>query len=135
MCDASRGSTSTEWSIDPSGVFCSGHSAQVSHIALSFQPSTGSQVSPPSAVVNRPCGDPPANHTPGSSACPGVSQNTAESARPSRSPLWNAGGRDASVQVFPRSSDRNTVGPRCPVRMAASSREPSRGSTMTCCAM
>ena len=31
----------TECSIEPSGVFCSGHSAHVSHIGWSFQPSTG----------------------------------------------------------------------------------------------
>ena len=37
----SRGSMLIECSIEPSGVFCSGHSAQVAHIGWSFQPSTG----------------------------------------------------------------------------------------------
>ena len=54
-----------------------GHSAHVSHSLWSFQPLTGSHVSPPSSVRNRPCGDPPAYQTPGSLLCPGVSQNTA----------------------------------------------------------
>ena len=69
MVDGSRGSTITECSIEPSGVFSSGHSHQVSHIGWSFHPVTGSQVSPPSSVRNRPCGEaPPAYHEPGSSA-------------------------------------------------------------------
>src|SRR6187549_1733319 len=99
----------TECSIEPSGVCCSGHSAQVSHFGWSFQPSTGSHVSPPSLVVNSPCGDPPAYQTPGSSACPGMSQNTADSDRASRSPVRNAGGLEASLHVAPLSSVKNTV--------------------------
>ncbi len=41
--------------------------------------------------------------------------------RCARRPRANAGGREASVHVRPRSAERNTVGPRCPVRVAASS--------------
>src|SRR4051794_9202804 len=102
----------TECSIEPSGVFSSGHSHHVSHMSWSFQPEWGSQVSPPSSDRNNPCGEPPAYQEPGSLAWPGVSQNTALSDRLSRSPVANAGGRLASVHVAPLSAERNTVGPR-----------------------
>ena len=44
-------------------------------------------------------------------------------------PASNAGGVLASFHVRPRSVERNTVGPRWPVRAAASSVLPSRGSS------
>src|SRR5207253_1695526 len=87
MWFASRGSMLIEWSIDPSGVFSSGHSHHVSHIGWSFQPSTVDHVSPLSSVRNSPCGEPPAYQTPGSEACPGVSQNTRRTLRSRRSPV------------------------------------------------
>ena len=125
----------TECSIDPSGVFSSGYSDQVSHIGWSFQPSTGAQVSPASSLRNSPCGLPPAYQTPGSSGWPGVSQNTLRRLRASRSPVWNAGGREASDQVAPKSVVRNSVGPRCPVPAATSRVRPSRGSSTACWTM
>src|SRR6185503_15546603 len=100
----------TECSIEPSGVFSSGHSHHVSHMSWSFQPVRGSHVSPPSSVRNKPCGDPPAYQDPGSLVWPGVNQNTELSERFSRSPVANAGGRLASVHVSPPSFERNTVG-------------------------
>src|SRR3546814_5690918 len=106
--------------MEPSGVpSTSGHSAHVAQLGWSFQPSTGAQVSPESSERNRPCGEPPAYREPGSSAWPGVSQNTLSTARASGSPGWNCGGTDASVHDAPLSIDRNTVGPGCPVRAPA----------------
>ncbi len=66
---------------------------------------------------------------------PGVSQNTLRRLRPRRSPVWNAGGRDASDQVAPKSVVRNSVGPRWPVPAASSSVRPSRGSSTACWTM
>ena len=43
---------------------------------FSLNPATPSQLMPPSSERNSPCGDVPAYQTPGSDACPGVSQNT-----------------------------------------------------------
>ena len=57
----------------------------------------------------------------------------ARSERPSGSPAGNAGGRAASCQVRPRSSERSTVGPRWPVRTATRSRRWSRGSRTAWC--
>ena len=89
----------TEWSIEPSGVpSTSGHSAHSPQRGWSFQPATGAHVSPWSSVRNRPCGEPPAYQVPGSSAWPGVSQNTALSERPWASPSAKAGGLDASAR-------------------------------------
>ena len=45
--------------------------------------------------------------------------------------LRKAGGSVASRQLRPRSSERYTVGPRCPVLAAISSRRGSRGSCTT----
>ncbi len=92
----------------------SGHSAQSPQRGWSFQPATGAQVSPPSSVRNSPCGEPPAYQEPGSSAWPGVSQNTELRDRPWASPSAKAGGGVASCHVRPRSLERNTVGPRWP---------------------
>ena len=46
-----------------------------------------------------------------------------------------AGGVFASFHVLPKSVDRNTVGPRCPVRAAMSIVHRSRGSSTTGCTM
>ena len=91
-----------------------------------LKPATPSHVAPPSAERNSPCGDVPAYHTPGCDACPGVSQNVWSTTRPLSGA--NAGGLAASFHVRPPSCERNTVGPRWPVRAAASSVLPSRGS-------
>ncbi|GIU86198.1 MAG: hypothetical protein KatS3mg009_0713 [Acidimicrobiia bacterium] len=92
-------------------------------------------MSPPSEVRNSAWGVPPAYQTPGSSGWPGVSQKTRRRLRPSRSPAANAGGADASSQDRPASSERITVGPRCPVLVARSHVRWSRGSHTTCWAM
>ena len=46
--------------------------------------------------------------------------------------LGEGRGRRASLHVRPRSVERNTVGPRWPVRHAARRMAPSRGSSTTC---
>ena len=93
----------------------------------------GFQLTPPSSERNSPCGEVPAYHTFGSDAWAGVSQNVWSTARPfsPSGAFANAGGCAASFQVRPRSMERNTVGPRCPVFAAASSVRPSRGSSTT----
>ncbi len=98
--------------------------------ALSLKPFTGSHLSPPSVVRNRPNGTVPAYQVPGCDACPGVSQNTALTAFFFFGSLLlgNAGGLLASFHVLPPSVERNTVGPMCPVREPISSVLPSRGS-------
>ena len=50
----------------------------------------------------------------------------------SRLKRTNAGGRVASCHVSPRSLDRKTVGPRCPVLDAIKSVRRSRASWTTC---
>src|SRR5262245_50283801 len=122
----------TECCIGPSGVFATGHSHHVSHILWSFHPLKGSHVSPESSLRNNPCGEPPRYQVRGSCSPAGVSQNAALRLRPSGSPSENAGGRVASRHVSPMSVERNTVGPRCPVRIAASNVVLSRGSSTTC---
>ena len=107
-----RRSCTIECNIEPSGVFCSGHSAHVSHSGWSFHPSTVVHVSPLSSVRKRPCGDPPAYQTPGWLAAPGESQKTDFRLRCNRSPVRNAGGMEASRQVDPPSLERKTLGPR-----------------------
>jgi hypothetical protein len=77
-------------------------------------PVTSSQVSPPSVERNKACGETPAYHRPGSFALPGVSHEVKATLFPSSpsAALGNAGGRLASVQVFPPSLVRWMVGPR-----------------------
>ena len=98
--------------------------------ASSFSPGTGSQLEPPSSDRKSPCGEVPAYQEPGFDGWPGVSQKVWSTTLPF-SPLrafGKAGGRAASFQVRPRSTERKMVGPRCPVLAAASSVRPSRGS-------
>ena len=103
-------------------------SMAVTAIPASSEEVLSSHVRPSSSLRNSPWGDPPAYQVPLSLAGPGVSQITDLSARPCASPGAKAGGFDASDHVAPRSVERNTVGPRCPVRHAASNDPPSRGS-------
>ena len=130
----SRGSTITEWSIEPSGVpSTSGHSAHSPQRGWSFQPATGAQVSPWSSLRNRPCGEPPAYQEPGSSAWPGVSQNTALRERPWASPSGEGRGLGtppASEAEVAASGTR--WGRGGPVRHAARRVAPSRGSSTRC---
>src|SRR6478752_2934301 len=99
-----------ECSFAPSGV----PSWSPPHHALRFgfalNPATPSHVAPPSTERNRPCGDVPAHHTPGSLGWPGVSQNVWSTTRPL--PSANAGGRAASFHERPLSVERKIVGPR-----------------------
>jgi hypothetical protein len=125
---AVRGSTRMECRNSPSGVANPG--AHCGRMGLSLKPATDSHRSPPSTDRNNPAGALPAYQTPGSEAWPGVTQNTRSTARAVSpgSDLRNAGGCVASFQVRPRSFDRNTVGPRCPVFAAINSTLGSRGS-------
>src|SRR5207237_9282804 len=94
----SRGSTDTEWVTAPPGGANFGSSLfdHCLRIGWLLNPTTSSQVLPPSSVRPRPWGDVPAYHTPGSLACPGVSQNTAETDRPgATASTWS--GRSSSV--------------------------------------
>src|SRR2546427_2919289 len=111
MWAAARGSMTISASNGPSGVPASG-GAHFGNIGFSFHPATPSQVAPPSGLRNKPGGDVPAHQTPGSLRCPGVSQNVWLTARPCcpSGTLGNAGGRDASFQVWPRLDEWNTVG-------------------------
>jgi hypothetical protein len=79
-----------------------------------LKPATPVHDAPPSVLRNRPCGEVPAYHALGSFAWQGVSQNVWSTLR--LPPALNAGGFCASVHVRPRSLERNTVGPRWPVR-------------------
>ncbi len=128
ICAASRGSTRIECSFGPSGVPSWSPPHHALRCGWALNPATPFQLAPPSSERNRPCGDVPANQTPGCDACPGVSQNAWSTTRPL--PASKAGGVTASFQVLPLSVERNTVGPRCPVRAAASSVLPSRGSSI-----
>ncbi|MCY1514787.1 hypothetical protein D9M68_493390 [compost metagenome] len=114
----------------PSGVPSCSPPVQLRHIGWSLKPDTGSHVAPWSVLRNSPCGEVPAYQAPGSLAWPGVSQNTWSTTRPvsPSGALSNAGGRVASVQLRPPSAERNTVGPRWPVRAAISIRDGARGS-------
>ena len=127
MWRASRGSTRIECSLGPSGVPSWSPPHHALRIGCALKPATPSHVAPPSAERNRPCGDVPAHQTPGCDAWPGVSQNVWSTTRPLSGA--NAGGVAASFHVRPPSVERNTVGPRWPVRAAASSVLPSRGSS------
>src|SRR2546422_610813 len=106
-------------------------------MGCSLNPFTPSHVWPPSSERNSPCGDVPAYHTLGSLLCPGVSQKTWSTTRPfcPSGTLGNAGGALASCQLLPKSVDRKTVGPRWPVRAAASSVRRSLGSSTRWCTM
>src|SRR5581483_6712370 len=116
--------------LSSSGATLSG-GAHFGSIGLRLNPSTSLHVAPPCSLRKIPAGEVPAYQTPGSSASAGVSEHvwlTARAAIPSGgSP--NIGGRTASVHVPPMSVERKTVGPRCPVRAAASIVRPSRGSS------
>src|SRR5689334_7910488 len=136
-CCLSRGSTSTECSLGPSGVPFSTAPIHLLYSGCSFMPATPVHVAPPSSLRNSPCGEVPAYHVPLSLACPGVSQNVWSTTCPfcPSGAFGNAGGRVASFHVLPESCERNTVGPRCPVRAASSSVRGSRGSCTTWCTM
>jgi hypothetical protein len=97
----------------------------------SLMDENGAQVTPPSSERNRPLRR--GARVPDA----GLARRGRASARtcgrrtrplPSAA-LAKAGGRAASFQVCPRSVERNTVGPRCPVLAAASRVRPSRGSS------
>src|SRR6185437_15166195 len=129
-CRGSRGSMLIECVSCPSGVPKLAH---FEYMGLSLKPATGCQRSPPSSERKRPAGDVPAYQVPRSDECPGVSQNTRCTARAS-SPLAacrKAGGCAASFQVRPRSVERKTVGPRCPVLAAINRTFGWRGSCTT----
>ena len=121
MCEARRGSINTAPNTWLSGVTFSG-GAHLESIGLRLKPSISDQVAPSSSLRKIPEGEVPAYQTPGSVGSAGVREqvwSTARSAKPSGG-LPNIGGRVASVQVLPMSGDRKIVGPRCPVRAAAS---------------
>src|SRR5258706_3523194 len=122
MCFASRGSTMIECSLGPSGVPSFSLPIHFRYCGSSLIGEYGSHELPPSALRNKPCGAVPANHTPGSLACPGASQNVWLTLRPC-SPsgaLGNAGGCATSFHVRPPSVDLIMVGPRWPVLVDAS---------------
>ena len=133
MCAGSRGSTITECIFGPSGVPSWSPPHHALRCGCALKPATPFHVAPPSSERNKPCGDVPAYQTPGCEACPGVSQNVWSTTRPLSGA--KAGGAAASFHVRPPSCERNTVGPRCPVRAAASSVLPSRGSSIAWCTM
>ena len=128
MCSGSRGSTRIECSLGPSGVPSWSPPHHALRCGCSLKPSTPVHVAPPSSERNRPCGDVPAYQTPGSRRVARRRARTCDR-RCARCRRLNAGGRAASFQVRPRSVERKTVGPRWPVRAAASSVLPSRGSS------
>ena len=115
---ASRGSTMTECSIEPSGVFSSGHSHHVSHIGWSFQPcdrlprvaavvaaeqALGRAARVPDAGLVGVARRQPEHRVAGCAASAVAGRERRRAASP-------------RVHVRPRSSERNTVGPRWPVR-------------------
>ena len=74
-CFGSRGSTMIECIFGPSGVPSCTVPIHSMYCGSSLIGEADVQVTPPSSDRNRPCGDVPAYQTPGSLACPGVSQN------------------------------------------------------------
>ena len=80
-------------------------------------PVTGAHVSPPSSLRKRPCGDPPAYQTPGSSRWPGLNQTTELDASLERVAFGERGGpgrflpRLAQV-VRPEHGRAEVAGPR-----------------------
>src|SRR5574339_702425 len=104
-----------ECSLGPSGVPSCTVPIQTRYSGSSLIMEKGAHDTPPSAERNRPCGEVPAYQTPGSLACPGVSQNVWSTLRPLPSAFFvKAGGCFDSFHVRPRSVDRKMVGPRCP---------------------
>src|SRR5258708_24683605 len=75
-----------EWAKPPSGTAPRYFAIAGSATTPRLKPSTPSQVAPPSAERNSPWGETPAYQTPGSLACPGVSQRSEEHTSELQSP-------------------------------------------------
>src|SRR5678815_5992937 len=99
-CLGSRGSTMMECSLGPSGVPSCSVPIQARYCGSSFRPENSFQVTPPSSLRNRPCGEVPAYQTPGSLPWAGVSQKVCFTVRPP-SFFLKAGGLGDSCQLLP----------------------------------